>query len=292
MDSPRRLPFIAIVIAWGLFVAALVLYLFFPYQRVLKIALQNAVGGSRAMIAMEGVRGKTFGMEATKLLLRPDANNGQTAPFELSNVDISWSPLSLIKGNLSIDSKASLYDGSLRSTVNGIGITGSSGPSILVTLKGLNMAKCPEGIFPWFKGVTGILDGIIRKEKFFAIPGKQGGSFRFTIRNGEIKDLRVNNMPRLVIPYKEITIEGKTDGARIDISRILLRSDVVLLRGSGRVEPLDTEQSLDISLSYEALTKTFPLKGKGAISIKGSQTAPLVSVSSNTPEKPTENTKS
>jgi type II secretion system protein N len=289
MDKRRRIPPIAIAFAWGLFVAGLILYLFFPYQKVLKVALQSALGGSRATIAMEGVRSKTFGIRAMKVLLRPDPNNGQIVPFEFSNVDISWSPLSLLRGSLSVRSKASFCDGSLRSSIDGVTVAGSSDPSVVLTLKGVNVAKCPEGLFPWVKGVSGVLDGVIRSEKIPEVPGKQGAIFRFTVKNGEIEDFRINNMPRLVVPYKEIIIEGKTDGTKIALSRISLRSDAIVLRGSGIVEPFGTEQSLNLSLSYEALTKTFPLKGSGTISIRGTQTAPLVSISNGGPEKAAEN---
>jgi type II secretion system protein N len=292
MDRRRGFLYFASVVSWGVLVAALVLYLYFPYQKAFKIVLQNVVGGGRATVAMEGVRTKALGISATKLRIRLDPNFGPAAPFELSGIDISWNPLSLFKGKFTIDSTASLYDGRLKSTMDGIAFMVPSSPAILLTLQGVNMAKCPEGVFPWFRGLTGTLDGVIRNDTALATPDKQTGTFQFVIKNGEVKDIQIRNSPRLVIPYKQITLEGKTNGARIEMTKILVNSDVILLKGSGSIEAGEVEQSLDINLSYEALSKALPLKGKGVISIRGSQGAPLVTISTSAGQKPADTGKS
>jgi len=154
------------------------------------------------------------------------------------------------------------------------------------------VAKCPQGVFPWFRGVTGTLDGIIRKDVPLATPDKQSGTFRFTLKNGEVRDLQVRNLPRLVIPYRQITIEGKINGPRVEVRKIDLTSDVVRLHGSGSIESGDLDQNINIDLSYEALSSVLPLKGKGIISIRGNQAAPLVSISNTTAEKQGSNEKS
>lgn len=279
MDRRKKLLFFTAVVLWGLVVAAGIIYLFFPYQRVIKIALQNMIGGGKAAVAMEGVNTKLFGIQAKKLFLIPDATGSQTIPFELSDVDISWSPFSVLKGSLSFYSRASLYNGLLHATVSGISFPGSSSPSVFLDLKGIDMAKCPEGVFPWFRGVTGTLNGVIRKDVPLTTPDKQSGTFQFTLKSGEVKDLQIKDLPRLVIPYQQIAVEGKMNGPRIEVKKIILTSDVVLLRGSGLIDSTDLAQNLDINLSYEALSKTLPLKGKGTISIRGSQAAPLVTIS-------------
>jgi type II secretion system protein N len=285
MGRPKRPLFFVALIFWGMFVASLVLYLCFPYQRLLKIALQNAIGGGRTTITMEGVKRRTLGIEATKLLVKFDGNGAQIAPFEISNINVFWNPLTLLTGKLVIDLRASLYEGSIRSTVDGIAFLGSSSPGILLTLKGVNMSRCPDGLFPWVKSVTGTLDGVIKREMAFSSPGKQGGSFRFAMRNGEIRDVQVKNLPRLIIPYQEIALEGKTDGIRINATKILLTSNVISLRGSGVIDPADMQQNLDISLSYEVFAKNYPLKGKGTISVKGNQAAPTVTISNMAADK-------
>jgi len=261
-------------------VAALVIYLFFPYQRTLKIALQNVAGNGKTYIAMDGVSVTTMGLTASKLLLRPVASPSQTAPFELSNIDIFWSPFSLLRGKLAFDSKASLYDGTLRANVGGISLAGSGNPNVFLKLEHVNVGKCPDGFLPFFKGVSGFLDGWVKKETSPARPDRETGSFRFDLKGGEVKDLQIKNMPRLVIPYKRIAIGGRMDGPRIDLTTIALVSDAIMLIGKGTVEATDQGQNIDVRLSYETLAKNFPLKGKGTILISGNQAAPSITVSS------------
>ena len=126
--------------------------------------------------------------------------------------------------------------------------------------------------------MTGTLDGVIRKETPPGRPDKQTGSFRLNLKGGQVKDLQVNNMPRLIIPYQEIAIEGKIDGPRVNIVKLALKSDLVSLTGSGFVESGETDQTIDMKLFYETLSQIFPLKGKGVITISGSRKAPVVTI--------------
>ena len=279
MDRRKTFLFFSGVVLWGIFVAALVIYLFFPYQRTLRIALQNVAGNGKTAIALEGVSVRTMGLRASKLLLRPVTTSGQTAPFELSNIDIGWRPFSLFRGKLAFNSRASVYDGTLNAFVDGIPLTGSGNPNVFLKLEHVNMGKCPDGFFPFFRGVSGFLDGWIKKEASSARPDRQTGSFRFDLKGGEVKDLQIKNMPRLVIPYKRIAVEGRIDGPRVDIGTLFLASDAILLLGKGTVEATDQGQNIDVKLSYETLSRSFPLKGKGTILISGNQTAPSITVS-------------
>lgn len=285
MDRGRKVLLGTGVALWGVFIAALVVYLFFPYQKALKIALQNVVGSGKTAVAMEGVNVKTMGVAASKLSLRPVGATGQTAPLVLTNVDISWNPFSLLKGKLAIKSKASVYDGSLFCTIDGISFTGPANPSIALRLDHVNLGKCPEGALPWFKGITGFLDGTVKKETPLSRPEKQAGSFRFNLKGGEVRDLQAKNMPRLIIPYKRILIEGKIDGPRVDVTNITLTSDVVSIKGNGTVDTTEGGQTIDVKASYEVLSRTFPIKGKGSITISGNQASPTVAISG-APEAP------
>jgi len=280
MDRWKKFFIFLGALVWGVFVAVLIIYLFFPYQRALKIALRDVAGGGKTAIAMEGVSVRTMEITASKLLLRPVGNPSQTAPFELSNVNINWSPFSLLRGTLAFNSRASLYGGTLRAFVGDIPLAGPGNPNVLLKLEHVNMAKCPDGVFPFLKGVTGSLDGWIRKDASPAKPDRLTGSFRFDLKVGEVKDLQIKNMPRLVIPYKRIAIQGRMDGPRVDLSTIALVSDVIMLLGKGSIETTDQGQNIDVRLSYEALSKSFPLKGKGTILISGNQAAPTITVSS------------
>ena len=71
------------LLGWAVFVAALTVYLFFPYQKALRLALQNVLGSGRIAVSMEGVTTKLMGIGASKVYLKPDGAKGQTAPFEL-----------------------------------------------------------------------------------------------------------------------------------------------------------------------------------------------------------------
>jgi len=287
MGNRKTVLFYLAAVGWGLFVMVLTVYLFFPYQKALKIALQNTVGGGRTAVSMEGVAARPLGIKASRLLLKPDGSTGQV-PFELSNVRIFLNPLSLLKGKFTIASSAAIYGGTLSCTVEGASVTGPSNPDISLTLDHVNMGKCPEGVLPWFKGISGVLNGVVRKQATAGRPDRQTGFFRFSLSGGEVKDLQVKNMPCLVIPYREIVLEGKIDGPRLNIGRLALKSDLVSLSGTGFMESGDdrTDRTIDIRLSYEALSQAFPLKGKGVIAITGSQAAPAVEVLPQSAGKP------
>ncbi len=278
MVKRKTVLFYSGVVLWGLFVAAMVVYLFFPYQRALKIALQNAAGASGMNISMEGVSLRTMGVKASKLLVRPSGSTGKDPGFEFSNVDISWNPLSLIHGRLTVHSRASAYDGTVTSTVDGIPLTGTSNPNLSLKAENIDLAKYPPGAFTSVKGVTGILNGWLKKETSAAKPDRQTGSFRVVAKAGEIKELQVKDMPRLIIPYKEIAIEGKIDGPRLDITRLSLDSDLISLKGTGFIGTGEFDHTLDIKLTYEARSAGSPFKGKGAITVRGTRNAPIVTV--------------
>jgi type II secretion system protein N len=273
------------VVLWTLFVAALTIYAFFPYQKALKIALQNIVGGSRMNISMEGVSLKSMGIKASKLLLLQEGGAGRQPAMELSKIDISWNPFSLVKGRLAVHSKATAYDGSFMCTVDGIPVAGPFNPNLFFKLENVNMEKYPQGSLSQVKGISGVLNGWLKKEVSLNNPERQTGTFQFTLKDGEIKEVQVKNMPRLIIPYKEIVMEGKIDGSRIDISKMSLNSDLVSVKGSGSIETAEFEPLIDLKLTYEALSERSPLKGKGTIVINGTQAAPIITLSEPQHEK-------
>ena len=288
MAKRKDLIFYACALGWAVFVAALTVYLFFPYQKALKLALQNVLGAWRVTVSMEGVTTKLMGVGASRVLLKPDASGGQTVPFELSNVDIFWNPVSLLTGKLTIHSKASLYGGVLRCVLHGSPLMGASSPDMSLTFDHVNLAQFPEGVLPWLRGMTGTLDGFIREKTPPGRPDKRAGTFHLNLKGGQVKDLQFNNMPRLIIPYQEIAIEGKIDGPSINVVKLALKSDLVSLTGSGLVESGDTDQTIDMKLSYEALSQIFPLKGKGLITISGSRKARVVVIAPQEAPKPAE----
>jgi type II secretion system protein N len=226
---------------------------------------------------MEGVVMKPMGIKAQKIVFHPDASTARPAQFELSGVDITWNPFSLVKGKLTIYSRASLYDGKLKCVIDGVPVAGSSNPDISLKFDGVNVAKYPEGATAWFKGISGVLDGTIKKQVPVGQPEKQRGSFRLNFRNGEIKGLQMKNMPRLIIPYRQIVLEGKMDGSRIDLSKIAVTSDIIALNGSGSIETGELDH-MDIKLAYTVLSGGLPLSGNGTILISGSNASPNITL--------------
>jgi hypothetical protein len=267
--------FYSTVVLWGIFILALTVYLFFPYHKALRITLQNIVGSSRAAISMEGVTTKPFGIKANKLLYQIDSTVTQR-PIEMTNIDITWSPFSLLFGRFSILSEASLYGGSLQSSVEGIRLVGLSNPSIFLMLKEINMSIIPEGTIPWLHGTTGTLNCTIKKKSSPLSFNKQSGSFVFTLKDGEIKDFQVKNLPRLIIPYKEISADGKIEGSRINITKVLLTSELITFNGLGAIDSIDSEQNMDIHVSYQSFVKTLPLRGQGNLHITGNLSSPIL----------------
>ncbi len=278
MGSNRKILLGLGAVVWAVVVMVLVIYLFFPYEKALRIALQNTAASGHAEVSMQGVAAKLMGIKASKILFRPDSATGQAAPFELSNVDISWNPLSLIKGRATIYSKAAFYGGTIQCTVENIRLFGPSDPRIAIKLDQVNLGKCPEGAFPWFAGMSGTLDGTMKKQTSMGRPDRDSGVFRLKLKSGEIKGVQVKNMPLLIIPYKEIIVEGKIDGLRRSINKLALVSDMITVAGAGSVLAGDADRAVDMKLSYRVLSKSFPWQGSGVIAVSGSQAAPVVAL--------------
>ncbi len=270
-------------VLWGILVAAFVLYLFFPYQRALGIAFQNVLGGNGIVFSAEGLKVRTLGVDASKIVIGHKAIEGKPL-FELSKVHVTWNPFAMLKGTLSINSQASAYGGSLQCTIRGIPIFGTERPSMLLTFNDINLERYPEGNIPWFKGLKGTAKGWLKKDVPFAQPDNQKGSFAITASQGEIRELKVSAFPRLILPFKEIVAEGTVRGPTIDITRLSVNSSGLTMKGSGTIESTDQEHRLAIQLTYEALSQQAPLPGRGTITISGSQWSPQITIVKETAE--------
>lgn len=263
---------------WGLTLAAFILYFFFPYQKALAVAFQNALGtGSRTAFLVDGVRLRNFGIDASRIVV------GQQGPenppvLELSHIKIRWNPLSILKGTLSIYSEASLYDGQLSCTISGVPVFRGDRPDVFITFRNVNLAKYPEGRFPWFKGLSGTATGWIRKEPVPGQPAALKGGFSITVMDGEIREIKTKNWPRLVLPFKEIVTEGAMLGATIDLARIFFKGPGIVVKGRGFIEAAEADHRLAIQLVYEAPAGGFPLPGHGTITVSGTQLSPQVSI--------------
>jgi len=272
-------------VVWFFILLVVVLYLFFPHQKFVKIAFQNFLCGNKMMVSIEGAKIRPVGAVASKIVFGHEGLQGKPL-FEIEKIKISWNPFSLVKGVLSISSDASAYTGKMKLNIEGIPVIVNSLPNMKINLSNIDLAKYPENRLPWFKGVSGTLNGWVKKDMPLHAPEKQKGSFSINMRNGEIMEIAIKNLPRLTIPYKDIAIEGKIDGERINLSKIAINSPGNTINGSGTIEANEFEQKINLKFNYEATTKNAPLAGKGTITISGSQWSSDIVITPEVPEQP------
>jgi type II secretion system protein N len=287
MNRLKVIGFYVGVVLWGFFATALIVHLFFPYQRALKIAFQNVVGGSKMAVSMDGVRLASTGVRITKALIGHEAVQGKPI-VELSNINIIWRPWSLLTGKFSITSQASAYNGTLRCDVLGIPVLTSNNPSMTVNFSNIDLAKYPAGTLPWFKGISGTAEGSLTREVPLLHPMKEKGTFRFAIKNGEIRELYVKNLQGLIVPFKEIRAEGRLDGSQAIIDKVFLSGSGITMKGNGIVAKGDPQPVINLKLYYESRSTAIPLPPRGTIVMSGSQWSPNVTVSTETEEKEAE----
>ena len=95
-------------VVWFFILLVVVLYLFVPHQKFVKIAFQNFLCGNKMMASIEGAKIRPVGAVASKIVFGNEGLEGKPL-FEIENIKISWNPFSLVKGVLSISSDASAY---------------------------------------------------------------------------------------------------------------------------------------------------------------------------------------
>lgn len=284
MTRYRLIGFYIGVVLWGILVMALIVHLFFPYHRALKIAFQNVVGGSRMAVSMDGVRVASTGVRIGKALIGHEAIQGKPI-VELSDVKVNWRPWSLLAGKFSIASQASAYNGTLRCDVFGIPVLTNNNPSMNLSFSNINLARYPAGTLPWFKGISGIAEGSVTREVPLLHPTKEKGTFRLTIKNGELREIYTKNFQGLTVPFKEIRAEGRLDGSRAIIDKVFLNGSGLTMKGSGTLVKGDPQSTIDLKMSYESQSQTIPLPPRGTIVMSGSQWSPSVTISAETQDK-------
>lgn len=278
MKLPRQVLVWSGMIVWGLMVMLLVVLIFFPYQRALKIAFQNVLGGSKMIVSLEGAGlGFTTG-QASMLRVGHAALEGKPL-FEFRKLYVKWYPLSLLTGRLNVSAQAVAYDGAVECIIEGIPVIAAADPAMSVTFKNVNLAKYPEGTLPWFKGLSGSMSGRIFKQVPLAGPDKQKGSFRIAMTAGEITGLHVKNLENFILAYKEVVAEGKIAGSRIQLDRIFIEGDGLVLKGRGTIERGETEQKINLTLVCESSSNASPLPNGAVITVTGSQWSPTIAIS-------------
>jgi type II secretion system protein N len=276
---PKQMLFYTTITLWGLIVMVVVVLLFFPYQKALKIASQNVLGAGKMIVSLEGVSLGFMSAEASKIVVGHAAVDGKPL-FELRKIHVRWYPLSLLTGRLNILSKAAAYDGVVECIIEGIPVIATASPRMSIKFTNVNLAKYPEGTLPWFKGISGNMSGWIRKEVPLGRLDKQKGSFRIAMSAGEVREIQVKNLPNLVLGYKEVVAEGRIAGSIVHLDKILVEGDGVSLKGRGTIDRGQPEQKINLTLVCESSSNTSPLANGAVITVTGNQWSPTIAISS------------
>ena len=281
---PTRVLFYAGAVLWGLIVMIGLVLLFFPYQKVLKIAAQNVLGANNMIVSVQGAHFGFGGFQASKILVGHPAVEGKPI-IELRGIDVTWSPLSLLTGKLTIFSKATAYDGTVECVIDGIPVFLAANPDLRIRFNNVNLAKYPEGTLPWLNGLSGSMSGWIRKEVSLAHSERQKGSFRITMTAGEMKELHIKSLERFILAYKEILAEGKMSGSTIQVDRIVLDGEGIRLKGSGTIEKAGSDKKINLKLLCENPSAAGPLPNGSVITVTGSHWTPTISISTEAPQQ-------
>jgi type II secretion system protein N len=266
---------------WFVVLMVVALYLFFPYNKIFKIAFQNIVTANSMTVSFVDARLGFMKASASKLVVGHDSFAGRPM-FELENVRFRCNPVSVFRGTLDLFSDASVYGGTLTFSIKDIPVVGNATPKEVITLAGIDLSRYPEGRLQWFKKMKGTLSGRITKEMGFLAREQQKGDFYFSIKDGEINEIAAQAFPRFVLPFREIALGGKIRGESIYIDNVLITGTDVVLKGRGKVDGSDLDRRINVRLTYETTAKQPSLKDKGVITIAGNLWSPEITI---TPEE-------
>ncbi|MCX8023534.1 MAG: type II secretion system protein GspN [Syntrophorhabdaceae bacterium] len=272
MDRYRKFLLIFSMVIWFFVISALIIYNFFPYQKFVRVTFQGLLCGSKMAVSIDGVKWGFPGASVSRIIFGHEALQGKPL-FELKGVSVSLAPLSLFKGVVDLKSEALAYGGNVKIHIENIPFIRNSTPTIYTEIKKADLSQYPEGRLPWFKAISGTLEGSFKNKIPPLFTEKQSGNFSLRLKNGEIKEIATKNGPRITIPFKDIVVEGVIEGNIIKIQKISVESMGNVIKGSGMIESNDLEQKVDLKLFYEAIQKNAPLPGKGTITISGNQWA-------------------
>lgn len=257
-------------------------FFFFPYQRALKMSFQDLLSGSKMRVSFVGVTSGIAEALASHIIVGHENINGQPL-FELDKVSLTWNPFSLFKGTVNMMCRTKAYGGTFRFSITGIPLVGTSNPRLSMIFSDINLAKYPEGRLPWFKYMKGILNGSVNKDLMLLAGERQKGVFSILVKNGVLDHVTVKTTQELTVPFKNLTIEGRTQGDNIIIDKLSMIGQDITIRGSGLIESGVAMETVNLKLSYEAISKAAPLPGKGVITVSGNIWQPDIAI---VPESP------
>jgi hypothetical protein len=213
--------------------------------------------------------------EASELLFGHDVLAG--APIvELQKVRLRCGDGAVFKGAVNVNAEAVGYGGKVKLDIQDIPLISNGTSKVILSLSDVDLAKYPAGRLPWFKNMSGTLNGRIKKETSVFSKERQKGAFSVTITNGEIGEIITKGFVKLSIPFKTISAEGTIFGTRLEVTKISITSDGLVIKGGGYIEGGGPDRAIDLRLSYEG--KSALLRGKGTITVSGSLWAPEITI--------------
>jgi hypothetical protein len=275
MARNRKILLVGGSIVWALLVVWALLFILFPYLKTLKTVFEDFVGGGSTRISFVNAKKGFACAGASKIIVGHEAIEGK--PFYvLEKVGLTWNALSILRGVCDVTVHASMYGGKVDFKVTDLPVVAGNMARLNIEISKLGLGGYPEGTVPWFKSISGVMTGTVKKEIRLLAREQEKGSFSFKIRDGEVKAIPLKNEAELSFPFREIAIEGKIKGERWDIEKVAIAGSTVTINGSGIILDRGTERVTDVKLTYESTGQGGPFMGKGTIVVTGSVWSPEV----------------
>lgn len=191
--------------------------------------------------------------------LTVDPAHPQIAPLTFPQIQVSpvWS--SLFSSARAADLQGQLAKGEIDAQF-------SADDSLQLEVQGIQLAPLQKTSNPYrFDGVLrGELDG-----KQISQAGKADAVF-----SAEVSGLEVFGLEQLALPEKvalgQLSVQGRLQGQRLNMERVVLTGDFVMLNGSGTLQLGTTPQRTRLNLQVTAtLGSTFPESLKPLIELSG-----------------------
>lgn len=254
-----------------------ILFVFFPYQKMLSIAFQSALSGNRMYVSFIDVR-KGFGKIATsRIIISHDKVHGQPL-YEIEKLQLQWNPFSVLKGTIDVYSTGKCYGGIIKFSINNIPLFWKDISSRSILLKDINLENYPKERLPWFKSVSGTLNGTFKSDIRFFARESEKANFSFTIKDGFFNQINTKGSRDFSLRFKDISIEGRGQGDIFTLDKVTINCQDLIIKGNGVINTGLKTEEIKLNFTYESLSTQSPLSGKGTITVSGSIWQPEILV--------------
>lgn len=275
MKSKKLIAYVLGTVFATVLLTAIFTVLFFPYKKAFTVAFENYMLSTNMQVSMQNAHTgiSTFNVDKVSIGHK-DVQN--TPLFVLENFSATVDFLSILKGTLNADMQADVYGGKLTARLSDIPFINQKKTTLDVSLHNIDLSKYPEGALSFLKKISGTLNAKVKRNLSLYDLHSQKGTFIFELTDGEITELKVSGLPRLILPYKKLSLSGKIEGTRYYVDNISFNISGVKVAGAGYADLNDIEPYLNFNFTYEAISKQAPLKGKGKILITGTPLSPSI----------------